>query len=90
MGYEFTVITAVVLGGTKMSGGKSSVIGSALGCIFLYLIENAMTMLNISSYYQVFARALMMLCAIAIDTATTMRAGAVMTRERRVRFLEGA
>ena len=90
MGYEFTVITAVVLGGTKMSGGKSSVIGSALGCIFLYLIENAMTMLNISSYYQVFARALMMLCAIAIDTATTMRAGAVMTRARRARFLEGA
>ncbi|WP_308752105.1 ABC transporter permease [uncultured Anaerotruncus sp.] len=88
MGYEFTVITAVVLGGTKMSGGKSSIVGSALGCVFLYLIENAMTMLDISSYYQVFARAVMMLCAIAIDTATTMRNNASVVRERRARFLQ--
>ena len=88
MGYEFTVITAVVLGGTKMSGGKSSIVGSALGCVFLYLIENAMTMLDISSYYQVFARAVMMLCAIAIDTATTMRNNASVIRERRARFLQ--
>ena len=88
MGYEFTVITAVVLGGTKMSGGKSSIVGSVLGCVFLYLIENAMTMLDISSYYQTFARAVMMLCAIAIDTMTTMRNQASVTRERRARFLE--
>lgn len=38
-----------------------------------------MTMLDISSYYQVFARAVMMLCAIAIDTATTMRNNASVT-----------
>lgn len=87
-GYEFTVITAVVLGGTKMSGGKSSVVGSMFGCVFLYLVENAMTMLQISSYYQVFARAVMMLCAIAIDTITTMRHQAGITKERKMRFLE--
>lgn len=86
-GYEFTVITAVVLGGTKMSGGKSSVVGSVLGCVFLYLIENAMTMLSVSSYYQTFARAIMMLCAIALDTATTMRAEAGIVKEKRARFL---
>ncbi|HWS28608.1 MAG TPA: ABC transporter permease [Clostridia bacterium] len=88
MGYEFTVITAVVLGGTKMSGGKSSVLGSVLGCLFLYLIENAMTMLEISSYYQVFARAVMMLCAIAIDTATSLHAQAGIVRERKHRILQ--
>lgn len=87
-GYEFTVITAVVLGGTKMSGGKASIVGSVLGCVFLYLIENAMTMLNVSSYYQTFARAIMMLCAIAIDTITSMRYQANITREKRRRFLE--
>lgn len=87
-GYEFTVITAVVLGGTKMSGGKSSVAGSMIGCIFLYLVENAMTMLQISSYYQVFARAVMMLAAIAIDTVTTMRNEANIIKERKVRFLQ--
>ena len=47
-----------------------------------------MTMLDISSYYQVFARAVMMLCAIAIDTATTMRNNASVIRERRARFLQ--
>ncbi len=87
-GYEFTVITAVVLGGTKMSGGKSSIVGSVLGCIFLYLVENAMTMLNISSYYQTLARALLMLFAISIDTFTTYRNDISVRKERRKRFLE--
>lgn len=88
-GYEFTVITAVVLGGgTKMSGGKSSVGGSVLGCVFLYLVENAMTMLNISSYYQTLARALLMLFAISIDTFTTYRNDISVRKERRRRFLE--
>lgn len=87
-GYEFTVITAVVLGGTKMSGGKSSVVGSVLGCVFLYLVENAMTMLNISSYYQTLARALLMLLAISIDTFTAYRNDISVRKERRRRFLE--
>lgn len=87
-GYEFTVITAVVLGGTKMSGGKSSVAGSVLGCVFLYLVENAMTMLNISSYYQTLARALLMLFAISIDTFTAYRNDIAVRKERRRRFLQ--
>lgn len=87
-GYEFTVITAVVLGGTKMSGGKSSVAGSVLGCVFLYLIENAMTMLNISSYYQTLAKALLMLFAISIDTFTAYRNDIAVRKERRRRFLQ--
>ena len=87
-GYEFTVLTAVVLGGTKMSGGKSSVVGSVLGCVFLYLVENAMTMLNISSYYQTLARALLMLFAISIDTFTAYRNDISVRKERRRRFLE--
>ena len=87
-GYEFTVITAVVLGGTKMSGGKSSIIGSVLGCVFLYLVENAMTMLNISSYYQTLARAVLMLFAISIDTITAFRNDLKIRKERRRRFLE--
>lgn len=90
LGYEFTVITAVVLGGTRMSGGKSSIVGSMIGCVFLYLVENAMTMLNISSYYQTFARALMMLAAIAIDTVTTIRHQRSIIHERRIRFLQQA
>ncbi len=88
LGYEFTVITAVVLGGTKMRGGKSSIIGSILGCVFLYLVENAMTMLSISSYYQEFVRGIMMLCAIAIDTLTTYRQNAAMVRDREKRILD--
>lgn len=87
-GYEFTVITAVVLGGTKMSGGKSSIVGSVLGCVFLYLVENAMTMLSISSYYQEFVRGLMMVCAIFIDTYTTYRQNRLMTENRRKRILD--
>lgn len=88
MGYEFTVITAVVLGGTRMSGGKSSIVGSVLGCVFLYLIENAMTMMSISSYYQEFVRGIMMVCAIFIDTFTAYRQNAAMIRDRKKRILD--
>lgn len=71
-----------------MSGGKSSVAGSVLGCVFLYLVENAMTMLNISSYYQTLARALLMLFAISIDTFTAYRNDIAVRKERRRRFLQ--
>jgi Ribose/xylose/arabinose/galactoside ABC-type transport systems, permease components len=82
LGYEFTVITAVVLGGTRMTGGRSSVCGAVLGAIFLYLGENALTMLQVSSYYQVFCRGAIMFVAIAIDTFTTLRQRKAAARER--------
>ena len=46
-GYEFKVITAVVLGGTALEGGKGSVLNTVIASIFYCAISNAMTLYRI-------------------------------------------
>jgi len=48
--YEFEAITAVIVGGTSLSGGKGRLIGSIVGFIILGIVNNMMIMLNISPY----------------------------------------
>lgn len=51
-GSEFTAIAAVVIGGTSMNGGIGTALGTVLGCILLGVINNAITILGISGYWQ--------------------------------------
>jgi len=48
--YEFEAITAVIVGGTSLTGGKGRLIGSIVGFIILGIVNNMMIMLNISPY----------------------------------------
>jgi ribose transport system permease protein len=48
--YEFEAITAVIVGGTSLTGGKGRIIGSIVGFIILGIVNNMMIMLNISPY----------------------------------------
>jgi ribose transport system permease protein len=48
--YEFEAITAVIVGGTSLSGGRGRIIGSIVGFIILGIVNNMMIMLNISPY----------------------------------------
>jgi ribose transport system permease protein len=48
--YEFEAITAVVVGGTSLAGGRGRIIGTVVGCIILGIVSNMMIMLNISPY----------------------------------------
>ena len=48
--YEFEAITAVIVGGTSLSGGRGRLIGSIVGFIILGIVNNMMIMLNISPY----------------------------------------
>ena len=50
IGIEFTVIAAVILGGTKLTGGSGTVVGSVLGAFFLVLIDNGLNLINASPY----------------------------------------
>ena len=60
-------ISAVVLGGASMSGGKGNIIGTILGVLMLGTISNGLTLLNLSQYYQDIARGAILLFAVGMD-----------------------
>ncbi|WP_263081687.1 ribose ABC transporter permease [Endozoicomonas sp. Mp262] len=67
-GYELDAIAAVVLGGTRLSGGRGQVMGTLIGALIIGVLSNALNMLNISSYYQLVVKALVILLAVLVDT----------------------
>lgn len=66
-GLEFSVIAAVVLGGTSLSGGKGTLLGTAIGVLILGTLNNGMTLLSLSSDYQQIVQGLVLALAVAID-----------------------
>ncbi|NCB36357.1 MAG: ABC transporter permease [Clostridia bacterium] len=72
-GMEMKVITAVIIGGASMSGGEGTVVGAFLGCILMALISNAMTLLNVSVYWQTFITGFTLIVAVLIDRAGKMK-----------------
>jgi len=66
-GIELSVIAAVILGGTSLSGGKGTIGGTLLGVLILGTLNNGLTLLNVSSYYQEVARGAVLLLAVGLD-----------------------
>ncbi len=64
---ELTVITAVVLGGTSLAGGKGSLIGTLLGVMILSTLLNGLNLQSVSTEYQNIAQGLVLLIAVLID-----------------------
>jgi ribose transport system permease protein len=73
-GWEFDAVTAVVIGGTSLLGGRGSVIKSLQGTLLITMIINAMVLLNIPSSYQYVAKALIIVAAVYIDIRTRREA----------------
>ncbi|MBI1878898.1 MAG: ABC transporter permease [Chloroflexi bacterium] len=66
-GLELSVIAAVVLGGTSLAGGKGSLTGTLIGVLILGTLNNGMTLLSLSSYYQQISQGLVLLLAVGLD-----------------------
>ncbi len=67
IGWEFDAITAAVLGGVSINGGKGKVLGVFLGAVFIGFLMNGMSLLEISSYVQDIIKGVVLVLAIGID-----------------------
>jgi len=70
-GFELDVISACVLGGVSMAGGKANIIGVIVGVFILGTVQNAMNLLNIDAFYQYVVRGLILLIAVLMDQIKT-------------------
>ena len=66
-GYELNAIAAAVIGGTSLSGGKGSVVGTLLGALLFELIRNSLIMLGVDALWQGFFVGVFILLAVLID-----------------------
>ena len=66
-GLEFSAITAVVLGGASLAGGRGSIVGTTLGVLVIAVVNNGIVLLNIESFWQDVVRGLLLIVAVAID-----------------------
>jgi ribose transport system permease protein len=65
--YELYVIAAVVVGGTSLSGGRGSMIGTLLGAFTIAVIQNGMNLMNVESYTQKIVLGSVILGAVWLD-----------------------
>jgi ribose transport system permease protein len=66
-GYELDAIAAVVLGGTSLSGGQGTIIGTVIGALIIGILNNALNILDVSSYYQMIVKGIVILIAVLLD-----------------------
>ena len=67
LGLEFDVITAVVLGGTSLSGGEGDIKGTLLGALIFGVIANGLDLLNVGPFYTSVFRGVVLLVVVLID-----------------------
>ncbi len=60
-------ITAVVLGGTSLFGGRGIVLGSLVGALIVGVFRNGLTLMGVSSIYQVLVTGVLVILAVALD-----------------------
>lgn len=66
-GLALDVISACVLGGVSLSGGIATITGTVVGVFIMGVVQNAMNLLNIPTFYQYVARGLILLAAVLFD-----------------------
>lgn len=64
---ELDVITAVVIGGTSLSGGRGSVVGSLLGAMVFGTLSNGMNLLGVDSNWQLILKGMILMAAVLVD-----------------------
>ncbi len=76
--YELDVIAAVVVGGTSLTGGRGSVVGTLWGAVFIGVLNNGLNLAGVDPYMQKIALGVVLLLAVLADQAGKSK-GAIKT-----------
>jgi len=66
-GYELLVVTAIVLGGASLNGGRGTIIGTFLGLMIIQVLSTGLTLLNVQSFWQSIATGILLIIAVSFD-----------------------
>ena len=81
-GMEFSVISAIVIGGCSLQGGRGDMIGTLIGTLLMAVINSGITQLGVSTYYQSIIKGVVILAAVLLDIAYASLAEKKLKQER--------
>lgn len=71
--YGTDIVTAVLLGGASLSGGKGNIVFTFIGVLTIGVMNNGMMLLNVPQFWQIFAKGVLMLLAVGLDSLREAR-----------------
>jgi ribose transport system permease protein len=72
-GFEFDVITCVVLGGVSVSGGYGKISNVIAGTLIIGILTNGMVLMNVSTYMQMVVKGIVLILAVGFDSLQSQR-----------------
>ena len=72
-GYELQAIAAVVIGGTSLSGGKGSIVGTVIGALIIAVLNNGLQLNSVPQEWQNVILGIVILLAVYADQLRTRR-----------------
>jgi ribose transport system permease protein len=76
-GFEFSVLTACVLGGVSVMGGRGTLFGAFVGVLIVGVLDNGLVLLNVSEYIQLVIKGVILLVAVIYDSTSKASKGKV-------------
>jgi predicted ABC-type sugar transport system permease subunit len=70
-----TAISSIIIGGASLSGGVGKISGTLVGILFLGVLLNGMTIIGVSSYWQLVVRGGLVIVAVLLNMATHKSVG---------------
>jgi ribose transport system permease protein len=67
IGMELSVVTAIVLGGASLSGGRGSIVGTLVGLVIIGILNNGLTLTGVNPFWQDVARGTLLIAAVSFD-----------------------
>ncbi len=74
MSYELDAIAAAVIGGTSLSGGEGTILGTMIGALIMGVLKNGLNLMNVSQFWQQVAMGIVVIGAVYLDIVRRRRA----------------